>query len=178
MTSLRTTFALIVLLAASAFGTTLEQLSLDRMIQESTAIVRAKVSGSRTAIRNGSIYTFYQVQVSESLKASSPASLEVAVPGGSLGAMMQAVAGAPELKAGTEYVLFLWTSRSGLTQIIGLTQGAFDVHTNRTGAATISRSAADEPMLDARGRAVEDVGLQLDMQELRTRVRAQRGGAR
>ena len=31
------------------------------------------------------------------------------------------------LKIGDEYVFFVWTSRSGLAQIIGLSQGLFNV---------------------------------------------------
>ena len=47
--------------------------------------------------------------------------------GGVAGGIRQSVSGAPELKPGQEYVLFLWTSRSGLTQVIGLSQGLFQL---------------------------------------------------
>lgn len=167
-----------LLLAASfARATTLEQLSVDQMIQKSTAIVRAKVTGSFAASRNGTIYTYYRLQVSETLKSSAPAatpaSLEVAVPGGVLGRVMQSVAGAPELKTGGDYVLFLWTSRSGLTQIIGLSQGAFDVQ-----GSSLARRPGDTQMLDAAGREVVDTGVTLGLNELRLRIRAVTGGIR
>jgi hypothetical protein len=159
-----------LLLASSAWATTLEQLSMAQMIQQSTAIVRAKVTGSFAANRNGTIYTFYRLQVTENLKSTTPASAEVAVPGGALGRMTQSVAGAPELKTGGEYVLFLWTSRSGLTQIIGLSQGAFDVRTSG-GSALLSRPASSEQMLDGQGHPVKDQAATLGLDELRVRVK-------
>ena len=85
-------FAALLLLAGSVWATTLEQLSVDQMVQQSSAIVRAKVTGSFTANRNGTIYTYYHLQVVENLKASTPPTVDVAVPGGSLGRVMQSVA--------------------------------------------------------------------------------------
>jgi len=169
-------FAVFLLLASCAWATTLEQLSVDQMIEKSTAVVRAKVTGSFAANRNGTIYTYYRLQVTENLKSTSPATTEVAVPGGVLGRMMQSVAGAPELRVGGDYVLFLWTSRSGLTQIIGLSQGAFDVK----GGTVLSRSASEAQMLDSLGRAVPDRGVTLPLTDLKARLRelVDMGGSR
>jgi hypothetical protein len=88
--------------------------------------------------------------------------------------MTQSVAGAPELKLGGEYVLFLWTGRSGLTQIIGLSQGAFDVKLSG-GSTVLSRPAVAEQMLDASGRPVQDHGATLGLSDLRSRVSRQGG---
>jgi len=162
--------------AASSMATTLEQLSVADMIQKSTAIVRAKVTGSTAANRNGTIYTYYHLQVLENLKASTSSSVDVAVPGGTLGNVTQSAAGAPELRPGTEYVLFLWTSKSGLTQILGLTQGAFDSQTTADGKTVLTRPGISERMLDAQGRVVVDSGMSLDLNDLRGRIR--QGGAR
>ena len=169
----------LLLLASSAWATTLEQLSVDQMIQQSSAIVRAKVVGSFAANRNGTIYTYYHLQVTENLKSTTPATVDVAVPGGSLGRVMQSVAGAPELKATGEYVLFLWTSRSGLTQIIGLSQGAFDVKAN-AGGPLLTRPASSDQVLDSRGHVVTDNGITLGLTDLRARINAlvDLGGAR
>jgi hypothetical protein len=172
-------FAALLVLAGSVGATTLAQLSVEQMIEKSTAIVRARVSGSFTANRNGTIYTYYRLQVTENLKSNTPATSEVAVPGGAVGRVMQSVAGAPELKPGGEYVLFLWTSRSGLTQIIGLSQGAFDVRAN-AGGIVLARPAAGEQMLDAAGHVVVDRGVTLGLSDLRARIHTliQPGGVR
>jgi hypothetical protein len=162
-------FATLLLLASCAWATTLEQMSVDLMAQQSTAIVRATVTGSYSANRNGTIYTYYRLQVTENLKATTPTSIEVAVPGGILGKVMQSVAGAPVLKSGGDYVLFLWTSRSGLTQIIGLSQGAFDVKASATGTV-LSRPPGDVQMLDSTGHVVADRGVSLDLTALKARL--------
>ncbi len=47
--------------------------------------------------------------------------------------VQQSFAGAPTLTAGQDYFLFLWTSKTGLTQVIGLSQGLFTVTTNSSG---------------------------------------------
>jgi hypothetical protein len=163
--------ALMLLLAVVAGATTLEQLTLGDMIAKSTAVVRATVVGSRTANHGGTIYTFYRLQVSENLKGSTPTGAEVAVPGGSLGRLFQTVAGAPALTPGGDYVLFLWTGKSGITQIIGLSQGAFDVKKEPTGQVVLARPPISETMLDSSGRAVSDRGATMSLSDLRARFR-------
>ncbi|MEO8100627.1 MAG: hypothetical protein ABI811_23210 [Acidobacteriota bacterium] len=157
-------------LAGIASATTLQQLTVAEMIQKSTAIVRAKVVGSFGAKHNGTIYTYYRLQVSENLKSVTPAAADVAVPGGSLGRMHQSVAGAPELTVGAEYVLFLWTGKSGLTQIIGLSQGAFDLLLDSSGQPVLVRPALSEHTVDGAGHTVTDRGMSLGLSDLRSRV--------
>ena len=152
-----------------AGATILQRLTLDEMAQKSTSIVRAKVTGSSEIIRGGEIFTTYKFDVLQSLK-SGPRVREVAVPGGVAGGMWQAVAGAPTLRAGLEYVLFLWTSRSGLTQLMGMSQGLFSVERTTTGDLLASRSAAGEQMLDLAGHAVRDEAVSIPLAELKAKV--------
>src|SRR5665213_4149859 len=154
-----------------AGATTLEQLSLGEMAQKATAIVRAKVTSSIEVLRGTDVYTVYQLETLETVKAPNgikPA--DVAVPGGVAGGLRQIVAGAPVLRSGQEYVLFLWTSRSGLTQLMGMSQGLFTVERTTTGDLRASHSAAGEQMLDAAGHAVRDQALSIPLTELRARV--------
>jgi hypothetical protein len=159
-------------------ATTLEQLTLDEMAQKSTAIVRARVTGSHTGThgsRGTDIYTYFQLQVIETWKSGGQKTTEVAVPGGAFGGIRQSVTGAPELKPGQEYVLFLWTSRSGLTQVIGLSQGLFKVSeegsAGGTGVAMVQRPAASELMLNRSGLPVDDRAVNMPLQDRRSRVR-------
>ena len=159
-------------LTLSASATTLEQLTLEDMIQKSTAIVHARVTGSHAAARGTNIYTYVQLDVLESWKGQKVA--EVALPGGVVGGIRQSVAGAPELKPGQEYVLFLWTSRSGLTQVIGLSQGLFKLSEEGSEGgrvvAVAQRPAASELMLDRSGLPVEDHAVSMQLPDLRARV--------
>jgi hypothetical protein len=168
--------SLAMLLPARA--TTLLRLSMDDMIQQSTAIVRAKVTGSSTAFRGQDIYTYYQLQILETVKAGGQAQTEVAVPGGSVGGVRQMVAGAPTLSVGGEYVLFLWTSRSGLTQAIGLSQGLFSVTYDAAGNATVGRPAASGTMLDVNGNVAADQAVSLKWSALRARIQQKLGAGK
>jgi hypothetical protein len=161
----------------SAWATTLRKLSIDDMIQQSTAIVRVKVTGSSTAFRGKDIYTHYQLQVIENMKSASPQALAVAVPGGVARGIRQMVAGAPVLANGQEYVIFLWTSKSGLTQVIGLSQGLFAVTQNSAGAAVIVRQPSISMMLNQSGQAVTDQPVSMTLTSLRSEIQSVLGSA-
>ncbi len=158
-------------LLAPVRATTLERLPLEQMIQKSTAIVRARVAGSTAVLRGADVYTVYRIEIQESLKpALKPIPVEVAVPGGVAGGVRQMVAGAPSLRIRSEYVMFLWTGRSGITQLIGLSQGLFDVTRNGGGDPVASRGAAGELMLDSAGRAVQDQPISMKVSDLKAQV--------
>jgi len=151
-------------------ASTLQQLSLDDMIRLSTAIVHGKAQRTSSSYRNSIIYTNYQVQVTETLKGSAASQLDIVVPGGAANRLQQTFAGAPTLAPGQDYVLFLWTSKSGLTQIIGLSQGLFGVGTNPSGQLMVSRGASTEPMVNAAGQPVSDSAMQMLLSDLRIRI--------
>ncbi len=154
-------------------GSTLQRLSLNDMIQKSTVIVRATVQpGAAAALRGSLIYTHYQLSITTVFKGSPGRSMDVAVPGGALNGLQQPVAGAPVLAPGQDYVFFLWTSKTGLTQVIGLSQGLFTVTTNAQGQLTVSRGAASATMLDSYGQAVADSNLQMPLAQMIGKIQA------
>ena len=158
-------------------ATTLLQLSLNDMIQQSTGIVRAKVTGVRTDYRGTDIFTYYQLQVSEDWRASGltptgPTQLEVAVPGGAARGTRQTVAGAPAMTVGQDYVVFLWTSRSGLTQVIGLSQGLFVVSADASGNPVLIRPGTGEPMVDQSVHPAQNQALSISLAALRAQTRS------
>jgi|HubBroStandDraft_6_1064221.scaffolds.fasta_scaffold380654_1 hypothetical protein len=174
---------LIILLAVAAGcltlapASTLQRLSLNDMIQKSTMIVRGTIQpGSSAALRGSLIYTHYQLLVTAVFKPApgqfiSP-SIDVAVPGGALNGLQQPVAGAPALASGQDYVFFLWTSKSGTTQVIGLSQGLFNVTTNAQGQVIVSRGPATATMLDSSGQPVTDSNLQMPLSQLVSKIQA------
>lgn len=175
--------AALVRISAPAPATTLEQLPLPEMARQSTAIVRARVVSASGMRRGADVYTVYRMEVAERWKSPSSGraagtmagtmevgTMEVAVPGGVAGGLRQMVEGAPRLQPGGDYLLFLWTGHSGITQVIGLSQGLFGVSRDADGEWIASRGAANETMLDARGRMVRDQAVSLKLSELRGRV--------
>jgi len=159
-----------LLLGLLCQAATLERLSLDEMTQKSTAIVRGRVTGSFTTQHGSMIYTHYRLDVSERWKGGDTAVAGVVVPGGVAGGLRQAFAGVPRLAAGREYVLFLWTGPSGLTHLIGLSQGVFNLSRDAGGDWTAYRPACAEVMLDKDGTPVHDQAVTLRLSDLRQRV--------
>src|ERR1700761_266735 len=94
-------FVLMLCVCVSAPAATIQQLSLDQMTLDATAIVRARVTGSSVSFTGATIYTHYKLQVSEVWNGSGAA--EVMLPGGVAGGYRQTYPGVPALKTGTEY---------------------------------------------------------------------------
>jgi hypothetical protein len=161
------------LAAIGAWAVTLEYLSVEDMARQATAIVRGRVVGSTTAAQGPLIYTQYTVEVQERWKGVEAATVQAVVLGGALAGRTQTFAGAPNLVEGSEYVLFLWTGPSGMTQIIGLSQGVFPLAKDASGELLATRAATAEPLLDRKtGRMVNDRPLRLRLSELHSLVRA------
>jgi hypothetical protein len=152
-------------------GSTLEKLTVNDMIDKSTAVVHGRIVGTPSSSYSGTtIYTHYSVQVIDRWKGALGSLLDVVVPGGVVGKERQVFAGAPKPAQGGEYVLFLWTSRTGLTHIIGLSQGLMSVKVDSTGTAVVTRAASTEEMVDASGHATNDTQLTFSLQDLATRI--------
>ncbi|MGA2598728.1 MAG: hypothetical protein ABSH09_17260 [Bryobacteraceae bacterium] len=160
---------LISVIVAAAFSvaqaTTLQQLSLNDMILKSSAIVRGQVQITGSTVRGSNIYTQYTVKVIEQWKGAPAAQINFAVPGGTANGLRQTIAGSPSLNNGQEYVLYLWTSRSGLTQIIGLSQGLF-VSAN----GVVTRPSITEHFIDPNGSEAADPGMQMTLSAMRALV--------
>ncbi len=158
---------------------TLERLSLDDMIQKSTAVVRGHVDAPHAAFRGNVIYTHYPVQVVEQLKGTAPTVVDVMVPGGTVGAIRQTYSGVPQLTEGKEYVLFLWTGKSGITQVIGFTQGVFRLTKGEGGQAMVVQQLATATVVDpTNGQVIQNSGgLSLRLSDLRTRIATSNPGA-
>jgi hypothetical protein len=98
-------------------------------------------------------------------------SVDVVVPGGVVNNMRQTFPGTPQLNVGDDFVFFLWTGKSGLTQIIGLTQGLFALPKGGSSNPTATRAASREVMLDpVTARQVKDETLVISLNDLRSRV--------
>ena len=141
------------------------------MVQKSTDIVRARVLATSASVRGtpgrGIIYTHYKVQVLERWKGNGVSQMDVAVAGGSMQNIRQTFPGTPTLEQNSEYVLFLWTSRTGLTQIIGLSQGLMNEKVDASGETVLWRGASSEPMVDVSGNPVKDSPFTTNLNDFR-----------
>lgn len=158
--------------SSSALASTVQYLSNDDLVARSTSIVRGKVLSNSGIVRRTAIYTSYRVRVLEVLKGQVGPQVDIAVPGGVAGGYRELVSGAPRLFEGDEYVFFLWTSPSGLTQILGMSQGLFVSMQAADGTRMAIRAAAPGmTMVDLKsGQEVADKETQISMADLRKRV--------
>jgi hypothetical protein len=89
----------------------------------------------------------------------------------------QTFPGTPQFRIGDDYVFFLWTGRSGLTQIIGLTQGLFALSPGSADNPTATRAASKEVMLErSTGRQVKDQTIVTTLADLRAHIAATLNG--
>jgi hypothetical protein len=145
---------------------TLQQLSFNDLVQKSTAIVRAKVTDSYADFRGKEIFTHWKLQIVEQLKGRG--TVEVMSPGGSARGYHESVLGTPQLIAGKEYLLFLWTSKSGATYLTGWGQGVFELSKNNAGNLVATRAALGENIVETgTGRTLKDQGLKKPYTELK-----------
>lgn len=135
---------------APVWGATLELLSVNDLISQSTLILQGKVTGSTASYSGATIYTHYKISVLQQWKGGSQTALEVLVPGGTANGTRQIVPGAPQLNAGQQYLLFLWTNNKGITFTLGFTQGVFNLLKDNSGNVTASQMPTTETVL-ARG---------------------------
>jgi hypothetical protein len=166
-------YALAVVVSSLLSGATLERLSLDDLINQSTAIVRGRVAGSYTTSSGSLISTNFKIQVLERWKGAERSTEEVMIPGGTLGNVRQSFPGVPQLAEGTEYLLFLWTGKSGVTHVLGFTQGVFDLPKNSSGESMALRGASRETLLEpGTGRIVKDEQIEMRLRDLSGRIKS------
>jgi hypothetical protein len=151
----------------------MQQLSMDDLAVQSTAIIRGQVTSSYTAFSGPTVYTHYRVTVTETWKGSAAVTVDVALPGGTAGNIRQSYPGVPQLSSGTDYVLYLWTSpTSGITFPTGFSQGIFSVTGTTTSGLLTSRAATSELMIGPTGHPVQDRAVSMLLSDMKSQVAA------
>jgi hypothetical protein len=150
---------------------TLERLTIEQMAQQATSVVRGKVGEARAARFGALVYTLHRFEAQEQWKGAPIAGLEVAVPGGTYQDVTYSFGGTPELEAGEEYLLFLWTGPSGRTQIVGLSQGVFRV-LRRADGVVVTRTEAEDSQFAGEDGADRSQALETTLEQLAAQVRA------
>ncbi len=157
-------------LCISSPAATLQYLSVDELVAQSTDIIRGTVVSSHTTLRGSVVYTLYTLHLTETWKGDAAGQIDIAVPGGTASGVRQSFAGAPELAPNSDYLVFLWKSRSGLNLIMGLSQGLFLIYLN-DGTAQVAQTASSEVMLNAAGQPASAIPVKMRLSEMHTRVR-------
>lgn len=165
----RSILALLVLASATS-ASTLQKLTVEQMAEKSTEVVVAKASRCTPELKGKLVFTTCRLVVSERWKTASQQATTVSLPGGSAQGVTQQFAGVPSILPDTQYVFFLWTGPSGMTQIIGLSQGALSIEKTDDGVPMAVRTPARERMLGSTGKPVWDEGVDISLHQLRRTV--------
>jgi len=177
----------LALLAGPARGATVLHLSFEELTGRSDAVVRGRVVGSTPKLNAaaGRISTFTVVEVIEAIKGAPGKRVTVRQPGGEVGGIGQAVAGAARFAPGEEVVLFLQRAPDDATvfHVLSMSAGKVRLEKRRDalravrdldGIAFVDPPAAPRPARPAGAPAVqvvssEDLG---DAAEFLGRLRA------
>lgn len=148
----RLLIAVLLLCAPAALrATVLVPIEFRELVSVSSTIVHGRVADVRAEWIDGrrSIETFVTIEADEYYKGGPAATITVRVPGGQIGRYRTVFVGAPEFRQGDEVVLFLRTY-NGRSSIVGLSQGAFRVTSDRSGRRIVtSPILMGKPGLDA-----------------------------
>ncbi len=108
------------LVVATTLSLTVENISLERMTQESHTVVYGTVLSSRTQWEGNNIYTYTTLRVKESLKGEKGSTLTVKQLGGTVGEISQEISGSPTLGRNEDVVLFLvrWQNEYWIHSIV------------------------------------------------------------
>ena len=123
----------VALLGVRVEATTLVAADAGELARDAGAIVRGRVTATTvqwTGDRR-SIETVVTLATEASLKGSLGASVQFAVPGGSLGRYRRILVGAPEFIVGQHVVVFLGWRAPRVPYLLGLGQGVFRVDADR-----------------------------------------------
>lgn len=170
-------FALIgplLLCAATADGTTMARMPIEKMAHVAQVIIRARCEAITTTWDAGEIWTLTTFDVKETWKGSPPARVTTRLLGGRLGGVTSSVAGIPRFLPGEDVVLFLEPMPNGDYTIVSWMQGTFRVwRDGLTGEDTVTQDTAGFDTFDPATRRFSASGIRnLGLQMLRERVAA------
>lgn len=134
------TIALFLAVAAgSARATEVAERSLRQLAADAPTIVHGTVVGSHShwTENHSLIVTDVRVHVEDVLKGDPVSEVVVTQPGGAVGAIRVEADGAAAFRVGDEAILFLDRSPRGVTHVVGLMQGRFDVVTDAHGRKSV-----------------------------------------
>jgi hypothetical protein len=133
--------ALSVLAAGPVQAITLSPMTFEQLVGEAAAVVYARVADVRgrwTADRRR-IESVVTLDALRYFKGDLGDDVELRVPGGEAGGLLQVLPGAPVLREGDLVVAFLGSRGPAMPTLVGLTQGVFRVVIDaRTGTAQVT----------------------------------------
>jgi hypothetical protein len=125
----------------------------DQMVVEAEQIFAGTVSATARSRRlpSGLVVTEVIFSSARVYKGAGGGDVTLLMPGGELGDEVVRVAGMPELRAGTTYLVFAKGNGRSVFPVVGGDQGLFRIEHDP--------ATAEEFVLDVRGRVIENAGI-------------------
>ena len=134
-------FIILALTAPSAFATLAFSLTTAEMTRNADEIVIGKVANIESNWEDGGkkIYSYVEVQVSESLKGVESQTVLIRQLGGEVGDIGQRIEGLSTFDSGEEILVFLKENSTGELQVVGMSQGKYRIITDRASGSRTAR---------------------------------------
>lgn len=157
---------------ADVTGTTLEKLSIERMVDLAQAIVRARCVSTSARWDHGEIWTFTTFEIVETWKGPAPLEVTVRLLGGTVGPLTSNVSGVPRFRTGEEVILFLEPTKRGDFTVVSWEQGTFRIGLEqRSSAEAVTQDTAAFETFDPQTKLFKVAGIHgLPLEDFRARV--------
>jgi hypothetical protein len=141
-------------------ASTLEHMSIAKMVRLARVIVRATCVENSTRWQEGEIWTLSKFRTEEAWKGSASPEFTVRLLGGTVGNISSTVSGIPHFHAAEEVVVFLEPTKFGDYSIESWMQGTFRIRRNsRTGEMHVTQDTANFSTFDPASRNFISTGI-------------------
>ena len=159
---------------AVAAATTLQRLSVEKMVEAAQIIVRARCVLNEPRWDRGEIWTFTSFEVKDTWKGAPNTFVTIRLLGGTLGPLTSTVSGVPKFHVGDEVILFLEPTTRGDLTVASWEQGTFRIAGEaRSGAEVVTQDTAAFEIFEPEARTFRSAGIRnMPLESFRTRVEA------
>ena len=140
-----------LLAGMSLSAASVPRMSFERVVRSSPRVVRGVVTRSWSAwdANRRTIWTHYDLRVSETLRGPAGPSFVISEPGGTVDGLTMEVPGAPRFSIGEEAVVFAYPTPLGYWRVRGWGQGRFRIE-QRNGQSIVRAPDTGALLLDLR----------------------------
>jgi hypothetical protein len=146
--------------------------TFDNIIKKSNFIVRGNIRSEDFFTRDGHIWTRYEFLISEFIRGSGPSIIFFEQPGGRSGDIVTNVAGIRNFSPGEHLCLFLWADPKGSFQVMGFTEGCFELKEDADGILRIknfnSKKSVQNILFSRNKLGKEEIGVYEKFQQTRS----------
>ena len=167
---LKVVLALIAANALEVHASVVVRMDLPKLVEVSDSIVQGTVTRVEVTWDPDAkmVYTSARIKIDDRLKGDRSQELTIRQEGGKIGAMTVHVSGSPSFRVGQQMIVFLDSRADGTFNVVGLTQGKYDI----VNGAAVSNVSGLELLNETTGR-IERPGTSamLNVDALKARIR-------